>query len=159
MRGFVQRHPVIVCFVRQGIRIRFIPYAPHHHTGVILIPGNHILQYLFMIFRQIPSVVFRCPHTYRRGFVYNHNPFPVAQLIHLFRIGVMTGPETVCMQPVIEVDIRHVQTLVNSSAVERTVLMLTGAVKPERSSVNQETGPFHPYFPDAEGQLIQIIAI
>ena len=159
MGRFIQGLPVCICFVRQGIRIRLVAHAPHNDAGMVLIPGNHIRQYLQMISGQIPSVLFAGPHTHRRRLIHNDNPFPVAELIHFLRIRIMAGPEAVCIQPVVEIDIRHIQAGIHSPAVNRTVLMLAGSVEPERLPVDQKAGSLHPDLPDAKGLLIQIFAI
>ena len=153
----IQGVPVVVSLVRIGLRVRLIPQAPHHHAGVVLVPGDHVLQHFLVVCLQVPSVVLVRPHAHRRGLVHDHDPLPVAQPVHFLRVGVMAGSEAVGVQPAVQVDVRHVQGLVHAPAVEGAVLVLAGAVEPEGLPVDQEPGALHPHLPDAEGLLINVL--
>ena len=159
MGCLIQRMPVFICLVRQRIGIRLISQAPHHHAGMVPVPVDHLFQHLQVIFPQIPSVMFIRPHADCRGFIHDHNAFPVTQLIHLFRIGIMACTETVCVQPVIKIDIRNIQAWIRPPSVKGTVFMLAWPMEPERSSVDQEARAVHPGLPDSERLLIQVFPI
>ena len=70
----------------------------------------------------------------------------------------MAGPETVGTEPVIKVDVRHIETLVKAAAMERAVLVLAGTMEVERFPVDQELGALNADLADAKGLVIDIPA-
>ena len=77
-------------------------------------------------------------HAHCRHLVDDYDAFAVAQIVHAFRIRIVTGSERVCVQPVNQGYILDVEYVIGATAVEVAVLMLAESLEIERFAVDEE---------------------
>lgn len=70
----------------------------------------------------------------------------------------MAGAEGVGVQPVEEVDVRHVQALVKPTPVEEGILVLARSMEVEGLAVDEEAAAIHLDFADAERLAVLILS-
>ena len=146
VRQLIQRTKVVIRLpwtFPVAIQSRFIGDRPHHYARVVLVARNHASNRLAMPLRDQRIRILQPTHAHCRHLVDDYDAFAVAQIVHAFRIRIVTGSERVRVQPVNQGYILDVEYVIGATAVEVAVLMLAESLEIERFAVDEECCAAH----------------
>ena len=149
------------------VRGRLVGDAPHHHAGVVLVPGDQLPQVLGVGGLRVRVDVLLGEGRERRGsrqpaddaqveadgggLVDDDDAVPVGEVEHLLGVRVVRGAEGVRADPLHELEVVDQVGVVVALAADGGVLVLAEAGEVERLAVDEELGAAHLDGADADG--------